>query len=158
MCSNWDSLCIEHALQHTSLDWCSSDRIQYIDPLSITAIWGSFLYSLQSSSSWLPDIFLWFEPEQINGWHYIFFVVKQIRKLEFFIAFLVFTIAACFMVELGYAKPVAKEVVTGLFVPKLQGHGATGLAISLLGAMVMPWVPHVFCSHFFFCPLICNVI
>ncbi|XP_020232645.1 metal transporter Nramp6 [Cajanus cajan] len=61
-----------------------------------------------------------------------------VRKLEFFIAFLVFTIAACFMVELGYAKPVAKEVVTGLFVPKLEGHGATGLAISLLGAMVMP--------------------
>ncbi|RZB98164.1 Metal transporter Nramp6 isoform B [Glycine soja] len=61
-----------------------------------------------------------------------------IRKLEFFIAFLVFTIAGCFMAELGYAKPVAKEVVTGLFVPKLQGHGATGLAISLLGAMVMP--------------------
>ncbi|KAG5036548.1 hypothetical protein JHK86_017388 [Glycine max] len=62
-----------------------------------------------------------------------------VRKLEFFIAFLVFTIAGCFMAELGYAKPVAKEVVAGLFVPKLQGHGATGLAISLLGAMVMPW-------------------
>ncbi|KAL5160444.1 Metal transporter Nramp1 [Glycine soja] len=61
-----------------------------------------------------------------------------VRKLEFFIAFLVFTIAGCFMAELGYAKPVAKEVVAGLFVPKLQGHGATGLAISLLGAMVMP--------------------
>ncbi|ESW07809.1 hypothetical protein PHAVU_010G160800 [Phaseolus vulgaris] len=61
-----------------------------------------------------------------------------VRKLEFFIAFLVFTIAGCFMAELGYAKPVAKEVVTGLFVPKLEGHGATGLAISLLGAMVMP--------------------
>ncbi|KAH1240366.1 Metal transporter Nramp1 [Glycine max] len=58
-----------------------------------------------------------------------------VRKLEFFIAFLVFTIAGCFMAELGYAKPVAKEVVAGLFVPKLQGHGATGLAISLLGAM-----------------------
>lgn len=48
------------------------------------------------------------------------------------------------MAELGYAKPVAKEVVTGLFVPKLNGNGATGLAISLLGAMVMPWVPLVF--------------
>ncbi|XP_014515909.1 metal transporter Nramp6 isoform X1 [Vigna radiata var. radiata] len=61
-----------------------------------------------------------------------------VRKLEFFIALLVFTIAGCFMAELGYAKPVAKEVVTGLFVPKLNGNGATGLAISLLGAMVMP--------------------
>ncbi|CAJ1954985.1 unnamed protein product [Sphenostylis stenocarpa] len=61
-----------------------------------------------------------------------------VRKLEFLIAFLVFTIAACFMAELGYAKPDAKEVIKGLFVPQLKGSGATGLAISLLGAMVMP--------------------
>ncbi|KAG8643785.1 metal transporter Nramp6 isoform X1 [Manihot esculenta] len=61
-----------------------------------------------------------------------------VRKLEFFIAFLVSTIAACFLVELGYAKPSASEVLYGLFVPQLKGHGATGLAISLLGAMVMP--------------------
>ncbi|RYR50801.1 hypothetical protein Ahy_A07g037416 isoform B [Arachis hypogaea] len=61
-----------------------------------------------------------------------------VRKLEFLIAFLVFTIAACFFAELGYAKPVAKEVLKGLFVPELKGSGATGLAISLLGAMVMP--------------------
>ncbi|KAG4972678.1 hypothetical protein JHK84_038754 [Glycine max] len=58
-----------------------------------------------------------------------------VRKLEFLIAFLVFTIAACFMVELGYAKPDAKEVLKGLFEPELKGSGATGLAISLLGAM-----------------------
>lgn len=62
----------------------------------------------------------------------------QVRKLEFLIAFLVSTIAACFFMELGYAKPDAKEVLYGLFVPQLKGHGATGLAISLLGAMVMP--------------------
>ncbi|KAL9323224.1 hypothetical protein ACSQ67_011277 [Phaseolus vulgaris] len=62
----------------------------------------------------------------------------HVRKLEFLIAFLVFTIAACFMAELGYAKPDAKEVIKGLFVPELKGNGATGLAISLLGAMVMP--------------------
>ncbi|XP_019458081.1 PREDICTED: metal transporter Nramp6 [Lupinus angustifolius] len=61
-----------------------------------------------------------------------------IRKLEFLIAFLVFTIAACFFAELGYAKPDAKEVLDGLFVPQLKGSGSTGLAISLLGAMVMP--------------------
>ncbi|KAK4857730.1 hypothetical protein QYF36_005249 [Acer negundo] len=61
-----------------------------------------------------------------------------VRKLEFFIAFLVLTIAACFFAELGYAKPDAKEVLYGLFVPQLKGNGATGLAISLLGAMVMP--------------------
>lgn len=61
-----------------------------------------------------------------------------VRKLEFFIAFLVFTMAGCFFAELGYAKPDAKEVLHGLFVPQLKGNGATGLAISLLGAMVMP--------------------
>ncbi|GFZ17243.1 NRAMP metal ion transporter 6 [Actinidia rufa] len=67
-----------------------------------------------------------------------------VRKLEFLIAFLVFTIAACFLMELGYAKPDASEVLNGLFVPQLKGNGATGLAISLLGAMVMPWSSKLF--------------
>ncbi|OEL26969.1 Metal transporter Nramp3 [Dichanthelium oligosanthes] len=61
-----------------------------------------------------------------------------VRKLELLIAFLVLLIAICFLVELGYSKPNASEVVKGLFVPELKGNGATGLAISLLGAMVMP--------------------
>ncbi|KAL5576120.1 hypothetical protein UlMin_017819 [Ulmus minor] len=61
-----------------------------------------------------------------------------VRKLEFLIAFLVFTIAACFFAELHYANPAPEEVLRGLFVPNLKGSGATGLAISLLGAMVMP--------------------
>ncbi|KAM7471632.1 hypothetical protein LguiA_009815 [Lonicera macranthoides] len=61
-----------------------------------------------------------------------------VRKLEFLITFLVLTIAACFLAELGYARPNASEVLYGLFVPQLKGNGATLLAISLLGAMVMP--------------------
>ncbi|TMW98168.1 hypothetical protein EJD97_004402 [Solanum chilense] len=61
-----------------------------------------------------------------------------VRTLEFFIAFLVLTVAVCFFVELGYAKPDSSEVLQGLFVPQLKGTGATKLAISLLGAMVMP--------------------
>ncbi|KVI06072.1 Natural resistance-associated macrophage protein [Cynara cardunculus var. scolymus] len=61
-----------------------------------------------------------------------------VRKLEFLITFLVLTIAACFLVELGISKPDASEVLYGLFVPQLRGSGSTGLAISLLGAMVMP--------------------
>ncbi|KAF7134394.1 hypothetical protein RHSIM_Rhsim08G0206300 [Rhododendron simsii] len=68
----------------------------------------------------------------------IIMIVVQVRTLEFLIAFLVFTIAACFFMELGYAKPNASEMLNGLFVPQLKGNGATGLAISLLGAMVMP--------------------
>ncbi|KAL6873759.1 hypothetical protein ACP4OV_013841 [Aristida adscensionis] len=63
---------------------------------------------------------------------------QRVRKLEFLIAFLVLLIATCFLVELGYSKPNSSEVVRGLFVPELKGNGATGLAISLLGAMVMP--------------------
>jgi len=61
-----------------------------------------------------------------------------VRKLEGFVALLVFIMFGCFLGEMAYAKPEPKEVVKGLFVPQLRGHGATGLAISLLGAMVMP--------------------
>ncbi|KAL1192643.1 Metal transporter Nramp1 [Cardamine amara subsp. amara] len=61
-----------------------------------------------------------------------------VRKLEFLIAFLVITIAICFFIELHYSSPDPREVLHGLFVPQLKGNGATGLAISLLGAMVMP--------------------
>eukprot|EP00253_Pinus_taeda_P001329 PITA_01329 len=61
-----------------------------------------------------------------------------IRKLEAIVALLVFTMFGCFFGELAYAKPKADEVVKGLFVPQLKGNGATGLAISLLGAMIMP--------------------
>nr|WNH25164.1 natural resistance-associated macrophage protein 6 [Fagopyrum tataricum] len=61
-----------------------------------------------------------------------------VRKLEFLVALFVFTIATCFFLELGYAKPDASEVLKGLFIPQLKGDGATMNAISLLGAMVMP--------------------
>jgi natural resistance-associated macrophage protein len=30
-------------------------------------------------------------------------------------------------------------VLKGMFIPKLSGQGATGDAIALLGALVMPW-------------------
>lgn len=61
-----------------------------------------------------------------------------IRKLELFIALLVFLMFGCYIGELAYAKPKAKEVLKGLFVPQLKGQGATALAISLIGAMIMP--------------------
>ena len=62
----------------------------------------------------------------------------QVRVLEVFIAVLVLLIAVCFMVELGIASPPVGEVVQGLLVPRFSGRGATGIAISLLGAVVMP--------------------
>lgn len=61
-----------------------------------------------------------------------------IRKLELLISVLVFTMAACFFGELSYVKPPASGVLKGLFIPKLSGQGATGDAIALLGALVMP--------------------
>ncbi|TYH65484.1 hypothetical protein ES332_D06G059100v1 [Gossypium tomentosum] len=61
-----------------------------------------------------------------------------VRKLEMLIAVLVFVMAGCFFGEMSYVKPPASGVVKGMFVPKLNGQGATGDAIALLGALVMP--------------------
>ncbi|PWA57181.1 metal transporter NRAT1 [Artemisia annua] len=61
-----------------------------------------------------------------------------VRKLEILIAILVFLMAGCFFGEMSYVKPPAGEVLKGMFVPKLSGRGATGDAIALLGALVMP--------------------
>ncbi|KAM3683067.1 hypothetical protein ACJW30_12G117000 [Castanea mollissima] len=61
-----------------------------------------------------------------------------VRKLELLITILVFVMAACFFGEMGYVKPPAAPVLKGMFIPKLSGQGATGEAIALLGALVMP--------------------
>ncbi|ERN03704.1 metal transporter Nramp5 [Amborella trichopoda] len=61
-----------------------------------------------------------------------------VRKLELLIASLVFLMAACYFGEMAYAQPKASEVLKGMFIPKLSGSGATGAAIALIGALVMP--------------------
>ncbi|CAN6476119.1 unnamed protein product [Victoria cruziana] len=61
-----------------------------------------------------------------------------VRKLEALITLLVFVMAACYFAELAYVKPKASEVLRGLFIPRLKGNGATGDAIALLGALIMP--------------------
>ncbi|XP_047319733.1 metal transporter Nramp1-like [Impatiens glandulifera] len=61
-----------------------------------------------------------------------------VRKLELLIAILVFLMLWCFLGEMTILKPPAKEVLEGMFVPKFKGHNATGDAIALLGALVMP--------------------
>ncbi|KAF5806288.1 putative NRAMP family protein [Helianthus annuus] len=61
-----------------------------------------------------------------------------VRKLEILIAILVFVMAGCFFGEMSYVRPPAGEVLKGMFIPKLSGQGATGDAIALLGALVMP--------------------
>ncbi|KAK2995673.1 hypothetical protein RJ640_006133 [Escallonia rubra] len=64
---------------------------------------------------------------------------SYVRKLEILIALLVFIMAACFFGEMSYVKPPAADVLKGMFIPKLSGQGATGDAIALLGALVMPY-------------------
>ncbi|XP_061970416.1 metal transporter Nramp7.2-like [Populus nigra] len=61
-----------------------------------------------------------------------------VRKLELLIAVLVFVMAACYFGEMSYVKPSATDVLKGMFIPKLSGQGATGDAIALLGALIMP--------------------
>ncbi|XP_076931262.1 metal transporter Nramp7.2-like [Bidens hawaiensis] len=61
-----------------------------------------------------------------------------VRKLEILIAILVFVMAGCFFGEMSYVRPPAGDVLKGMFIPKLSGHGATGDAIALLGALLMP--------------------
>ncbi|KAG0501720.1 hypothetical protein HPP92_001792 [Vanilla planifolia] len=62
----------------------------------------------------------------------------RVRKLELLISMLVFVMAACYFAELSYVKPPVSGIFKGLFVPKLAGNGATGDAIALLGALIMP--------------------
>ncbi|KAF2291367.1 hypothetical protein GH714_023312 [Hevea brasiliensis] len=61
-----------------------------------------------------------------------------VRKLEMLIAMLVFVMAGCFFVEMVHVKPPATQVIKGMSVPKLSGQAATGDAIALMGALVMP--------------------
>lgn len=61
-----------------------------------------------------------------------------VRKLGLLISILVFVMAGCYFAEMAYVKPPASEVMKGMFIPKLSGNGATGDAIALLGALVMP--------------------
>ncbi|GLT69456.1 hypothetical protein SLA2020_416050 [Shorea laevis] len=61
-----------------------------------------------------------------------------VRKLEGLVSVMVFVMAACFFGEMSYVKPPADDVLKGMIVPKLKGQGATGAAIALLGALVMP--------------------
>lgn len=51
---------------------------------------------------------------------------------------LVLVVGGCFCSVMVHARPSAKDVVTGMFVPKLNGDGATRDAIALLGALIMP--------------------
>ncbi|XP_052188688.1 metal transporter Nramp1-like isoform X2 [Diospyros lotus] len=61
-----------------------------------------------------------------------------IRKLELAIAVLVLVVGGCFFSVMVQAKPSAKDILTGMFAPRLGGRWATRDAIALLGALIMP--------------------
>ncbi|XP_059624112.1 metal transporter Nramp7.2-like [Cornus florida] len=61
-----------------------------------------------------------------------------IRKLEVAIATLVLIVGGCFCSVMVQASPNAEEIFTGMFLPKLTGKRATGDAIALIGALIMP--------------------
>ncbi|GMH00722.1 hypothetical protein Nepgr_002561 [Nepenthes gracilis] len=46
--------------------------------------------------------------------------------------------AGCYFVEMSYVKPNTKQVVEGMFIPKISSSGAAADSIALLGALVMP--------------------
>jgi manganese transport protein len=75
----------------------------------------------------------------ITGLDTILILVIQhygIRKIEAFILMLVSTMGVCFGIELLLSKPVASEIVPGLF-PGLNSESLY-VAIGILGATVMP--------------------
>jgi len=59
-----------------------------------------------------------------------------IRTIEAVVLALITVIAACFCIEIFWAKPAVSELVTGL-VPRLDGESLY-IAIGILGATVMP--------------------
>ncbi|XVE83043.1 hypothetical protein DITRI_Ditri16bG0055200 [Diplodiscus trichospermus] len=61
-----------------------------------------------------------------------------IRKLEILISILVLVVGGCFFTVMVHASPNAKDIMTGMFVPKLSSDEATKNAIALLGALIMP--------------------
>eukprot|EP00899_Mesostigma_viride_P024172 jgi/Mesvir1/493/Mv11364-RA.1 len=61
-----------------------------------------------------------------------------IRKLEFLVSALVFVMAICFFIELGHSNPDIKAAVEGIVVPRVSDTESTLLAISIIGAVIMP--------------------
>ncbi|PKI61450.1 hypothetical protein CRG98_018133 [Punica granatum] len=62
-----------------------------------------------------------------------------IRKLEIVIVVLLLVVGGCFFAVMVHARPSAEEIVTGMFVPKLDSGRATRDAVALLGALIMPY-------------------
>ncbi|HEY1622462.1 MAG TPA: Nramp family divalent metal transporter [Streptosporangiaceae bacterium] len=72
--------------------------------------------------------------------------VRGFRRLEATITAMVAVIVLAFGLEVLRGKPVAGQVAHGLFVPVLPGGGSALLAVSIVGATVMPHVIYLHSS------------
>lgn len=61
-----------------------------------------------------------------------------VRKLEAFMASLVGVMSLCFLAEMCYADADAGKIIAGITLPRLPNSQALYIAISLVGAVVMP--------------------
>eukprot|EP00270_Netrium_digitus_P012678 TRINITY_DN4148_c0_g1_i1.p1 TRINITY_DN4148_c0_g1~~TRINITY_DN4148_c0_g1_i1.p1 ORF type:complete len:532 (-),score=107.61 TRINITY_DN4148_c0_g1_i1:197-1792(-) len=61
-----------------------------------------------------------------------------VRKLEFVVTVMVFIMAGCYFTELYIAKPRYDQIALGLVYPRLRNSDAVMLAVSLVGAEIMP--------------------
>mmetsp|Transcript_21484 Transcript_21484/g.15675 ORF Transcript_21484/g.15675 Transcript_21484/m.15675 type:complete len:204 (+) Transcript_21484:179-790(+) len=68
---------------------------------------------------------------------FLFIHYFGIRKLEFFFALLIITMAICFFMNFAEVDPNMKEVLRGTFVPTIPS-GTTAVAIGLVGSIIMP--------------------
>ena len=68
------------------------------------------------------------------------------RRLEATLTGLVAVVVLAFGLELLRSRPAFAGVTRGLFVPSLSGHGSALLAVSIIGATVMPHVIYLHSS------------
>ncbi|CAI9111421.1 OLC1v1011642C1 [Oldenlandia corymbosa var. corymbosa] len=61
-----------------------------------------------------------------------------IRKLEVVIGTLILIVGGCFFSVLVHARPSAKEIAKGMFIPRLSRGSAVRDSVALLGALIMP--------------------
>ena len=68
---------------------------------------------------------------------FLFIHYYGIRKLEFFFAFLISVMAACFFINMFAAGPSYSEMLFGMIVPTVP-EGAWPACLGLIGAVIMP--------------------
>lgn len=73
----------------------------------------------------------------INSFLFLFIHYFGVRKLEVFFAFLIATMATCFLVNMFASKPDYGQMVVGSLVPYVPA-GAWSACLGLIGAVIMP--------------------